>query len=59
MFRKENRMALDYSYVSTYRTAKIISGFVSFVGWVILALSILIIVGIISALSQIPQESII
>jgi len=52
-------MALDYSYVSTYRTAKIISGFVSFVGWVILALSILIIVGIISALSQIPQESII
>src|SRR6266446_8258492 len=56
MFRKENRMGLDYSYVSTYRTAKVISGFVSFIGWVILTLSILALVGIILALSQMPNN---
>jgi hypothetical protein len=49
-------MVLEYRYVSTYGTAKGISTIVSFIGWLILVLSILLLVGVVTALSQKPSN---
>jgi cytochrome b subunit of formate dehydrogenase len=49
-------MALDYSYISRYRTAKGVSVLVSAFGWVILIVSLLLLIGMVVGLSQIPQN---
>jgi len=49
-------MALDYRYVSSYKTAKGVATFVSAVGWVLLVISAAVLVIMLAGLSQAPQN---
>jgi hypothetical protein len=55
---KENGMALEYRYVSTYGTARSIAMFVSFIGWVIFILSLLaFVISFFSAVETLSKQS--
>jgi len=51
-------MALEYRYVSTYKTSKGVSTFISFIGWIVVIISILMLI-VFGAVSQDPSMNLI